>query len=59
MEGCVSALTFHLESLERPLTYPRLVAAGTHSGVGTTTVTLALLPALKARDPRVQVFMAG
>ncbi|HLZ33842.1 MAG TPA: cobyrinate a,c-diamide synthase [Nitrospira sp.] len=39
--------------------YPRLVIAGTHSGVGKTTVTLALLAALKARGRRVQPFKAG
>ncbi len=39
--------------------YPRLVIAGTHSGVGKTTVTLALLAALKARGREVQAFKAG
>ncbi|MGH7232995.1 MAG: cobyrinate a,c-diamide synthase [Nitrospiraceae bacterium] len=38
---------------------PRLVIAGTHSGVGKTTVTLALLAALRARGHRVQPFKAG
>ena len=38
---------------------PRLVIAGTHSGVGKTTVTLAILAALKARGRRVQAFKAG
>ncbi len=38
---------------------PRLVIAGTSSGVGKTTVTLALLAALKARGRRVQSFKAG
>jgi cobyrinic acid a,c-diamide synthase len=39
--------------------FPRLVIAGTHSGVGKTTVTLALLAALTARGRRVQPFKAG
>ncbi len=39
--------------------YPRLVIAGTHSGVGKTTVTLALLAALRTRGRRVQSFKAG
>ncbi|MBI4401884.1 MAG: cobyrinate a,c-diamide synthase [Nitrospirae bacterium] len=39
--------------------FPRLVIAGTHSGVGKTTVTLALLAALKARGHRVQAFKVG
>src|SRR5262249_19075309 len=39
--------------------YPRLVIAGTHSGVGKTTVTLALLAGLTARGRRVQPFKAG
>jgi cobyrinic acid a,c-diamide synthase len=39
--------------------FPRLVIAGTHSGVGKTTVTLAILGALKARGRRVQPFKAG
>ena len=38
---------------------PRLVIAGTHSGVGKTTVTLAILATLKARGRRVQAFKAG
>ena len=37
----------------------RLVVAGTHSGVGKTTVTLALMAALKARRLVVQPFKAG
>jgi len=39
--------------------YPCLVIAGTHSGVGKTTVTLAILAALKARGHRVQAFKVG
>ena len=38
---------------------PRLIIAGTHSGVGKTTVTLAILAALKARGRRVHAFKAG
>ncbi|MCE3223303.1 MAG: cbiA [Nitrospira sp.] len=38
---------------------PRLVIAGTHSGAGKTTVTLALMAALKARGLLVQAFKAG
>ena len=38
---------------------PRLIIAGTHSGVGKTTVTLAILAALKARGRLVQAFKAG
>jgi cobyrinic acid a,c-diamide synthase len=41
------------------MTFPRLVIAGTHSGVGKTTVTLALLSALKQRGRTVQAFKAG
>jgi cobyrinic acid a,c-diamide synthase len=39
--------------------YPRLVVAGTHSGVGKTTVTLALLAALRRRGREVQSFKVG
>jgi cobyrinic acid a,c-diamide synthase len=39
--------------------FPRLVIAGTHSGVGKTTVTLAIMAALTARGRRVQPFKAG
>lgn len=39
--------------------YPRLVLAGTHSGVGKTTATLAILAALRERGRVVQPFKAG
>src|SRR5207245_6815391 len=39
--------------------YPRLVIAGTQSGVGKTTATLALLAAFAARGRRVQAFKIG
>jgi cobyrinic acid a,c-diamide synthase len=39
--------------------HPRLVIAGTHSGVGKTTVTLALLSAFKQRGRHIQAFKAG
>lgn len=38
---------------------PRLVIAGTHSGVGKTTVVCAVLAALQARGLRVQPYKAG
>ncbi|MDN5940802.1 MAG: cobyrinate a,c-diamide synthase [Nitrospira sp.] len=38
---------------------PRLVIAGTQSGVGKTTVTVAILAALKARGRLVQPFKVG
>ena len=38
---------------------PRLVIAGTHSGVGKTTVTLAIMAALRQRGRQVQAFKAG
>ncbi|MGE0472539.1 MAG: cobyrinate a,c-diamide synthase [Nitrospirales bacterium] len=38
---------------------PRLVIAGTHSGVGKTTVTLALLAGFRSRGRTVQPFKAG
>lgn len=41
------------------MTILRLVIAGTHSGVGKTTATLAILAALKARGRLVQPFKAG
>ena len=41
------------------MNFPRLVIAGTQSGVGKTTVTLAILAALKARGRQVQPFKAG
>jgi cobyrinic acid a,c-diamide synthase len=39
--------------------YPRLIIAGTHSGVGKTTATLAVLAALKRRGRSVQAFKTG
>ena len=38
---------------------PRLVIAGTNSGVGKTTLTLALVSALRKRGLRVQTFKVG
>ncbi len=39
--------------------FPRLVIAGTHSGVGKTTATLAILAALREQGRRVQPFKVG
>lgn len=41
------------------MTSPRMVIAGTHSGVGKTTVTLALLSAFHSQGKQVQPFKAG
>ncbi|HVG02446.1 MAG TPA: cobyrinate a,c-diamide synthase, partial [Nitrospira sp.] len=41
------------------MSHPRLVIAGTHSGAGKTTVTLAIMAALKARGLVIQPFKAG
>jgi cobyrinic acid a,c-diamide synthase len=38
---------------------PRIVIAGTHSGVGKTTITTALIAALARRGLRVQAFKTG
>ncbi|MDA0740251.1 MAG: AAA family ATPase, partial [Nitrospirae bacterium] len=38
---------------------PRLIIAGTHSGVGKTTVSLALMAAFTAKGRRVQPFKVG
>ena len=38
---------------------PRLIIAGTHSGVGKTTATLAILAAMAARGRHVQAFKVG
>jgi cobyrinic acid a,c-diamide synthase len=38
---------------------PRIVVAGTHSGVGKTSLTLALVAALRRRGLRVQTFKVG
>lgn len=42
-----------------PIHCPRIVIAGTNSGVGKTSVTLALVSALKKRGLRVQTFKVG
>ncbi|UCE63361.1 MAG: cobyrinate a,c-diamide synthase [Nitrospirota bacterium] len=41
------------------MNHPRIFIAGTHSGVGKTTVTLALLAAFRARGREVQPFKVG
>ncbi|NLN17138.1 MAG: AAA family ATPase, partial [Firmicutes bacterium] len=41
------------------MTVPRLVIAGTHSGVGKTSVTLGLMAAFKKRGLVVQGFKVG
>jgi cobyrinic acid a,c-diamide synthase len=43
----------------RPRSFPRLVVAGVSSGVGKTTVTVALARALGARGLRVALFKCG
>ena len=42
-----------------PSNLPRILLAGTHSGVGKTTVTLGLMAVLKDRGYKVQGFKAG
>ena len=41
------------------MSFPRLVIAGTHSGVGKATVTLALLSAFRAQGRTIQPFKVG
>ena len=41
------------------MSYPRVAIAGTNSGVGKTTVTLALMAGLEARGRLIQPFKAG
>ena len=41
------------------ITIPKVVIAGTHSGVGKTTITTALMAALTRRNMRVQPFKVG
>ncbi len=41
------------------MSYPRVVIAGTHSGVGKTTVTLALLAAFRSLGQIVQPYKVG
>ena len=43
--------------MKRPC--PRILIGGTHSGVGKTSLTLALVAALRRRGYRVQTFKAG
>ena len=42
-----------------PVDIPRIVVAGTSSGAGKTTVTVALCRALRARGLRVALFKCG
>ena len=44
---------------QKTLSIPRVVLAGTHSGVGKTSVSLALVSALRRRGLRVQTFKVG
>ena len=41
------------------MNHPRVFIAGTHSGVGKTTITLALLAAFRGRGQEVQPFKVG
>ena len=41
------------------MNFPPLIIAGTHSGVGKTTVALALLAAFRAQGRKVQPFKVG
>jgi cobyrinic acid a,c-diamide synthase len=44
---------------QTPKTFPRLVIAGTHSGVGKTSMVLGILGALQRHSVRVQAFKVG
>jgi cobyrinic acid a,c-diamide synthase len=44
---------------QTPKTFPRLVIAGTHSGVGKTSTVLGILGALRHRGMQVQGFKVG
>ncbi|OQY98707.1 MAG: hypothetical protein B6D35_11345 [Candidatus Brocadia sp. UTAMX2] len=53
---CCSSVTLITESSNY---YPRILIAGTHSGVGKTTITLGLMSVLKDKGYVVQGFKAG
>jgi cobyrinic acid a,c-diamide synthase len=48
-----------LNGIERNMTQRRLIIAGTHSGVGKTTIAIALMAALRRRGWSIQPFKVG
>ena len=59
LDGSMEGLSEKSSESSRIRSVPAVLVAGTHSGVGKTTITLGLMAALRARGLVVQPYKVG